>query len=126
MSLDVSLRTPVTTPADECVCPHCKGHGQVGGDEVFTLNITHNLGHMAYVAGLYQAIWRPDQYGYTYAKDLIDPLTRGLAVLLEDRARFELCAPRNGWGTYDGLVSFTQKYLQACKDNSECTVHVSR
>ena len=36
-------------------------------------NITHNLGHMAYVAGLYRAIWRPDQYGYKYAKDLIDP-----------------------------------------------------
>lgn len=126
MSLDVYLHTPITKPADECSCPHCEGHGQVGGETVYDANITHNLGAMAREAGVYAAMWRPDENGMVTAADLIAPLEAGLALLEDDPDRFRAMNPPNGWGSYDGLVRFVRRYLTACRENPTATVVVSR
>ena len=126
MSLDVYLHTPITKPADECSCPFCEGHGQEGGAEVFSANITHNLGGMAREAGEYAAMWRPDENGMRTASDLIAPLEAGLAALEADPDRFMAMNPENGWGSYDGLVRFVRRYLEACRENPECTVYACR
>jgi hypothetical protein len=94
--------------------------------EVYWANITHNLNEMARAANLYQYLWRPDVIGITTANQLIEPLSTGLELLLSDRARFEAFNPENGWGDYDGLVSFVRKYLTACIDYPMATVSVSR
>lgn len=95
-------------------------------DEVYSANITHNLGGMAVSAGLYKPLWRPEDIGAKTARDLLVPLSEGLALLRSDRARFEVFAPVNGWGTYDGLVAFTESYLEACAKWPEAGVHTSR
>lgn len=95
-------------------------------DEVYWRNITHNLGKMAGEAGLYEALWRPDEIGVTKAAQLIEPLGDGLALLLTDPDRFKKLNPPNGWGDYDGLVSFVDDYRKACCKYPEADVRVSR
>ena len=94
--------------------------------EVFDYNITHNLNQMADAAGLYESLWRPDENGITHARQLIKLLEEGLSLLQSDPGRFRKFEPSNGWGTYEGLVRFVQKYLAACMEWPGATVHVSR
>lgn len=93
---------------------------------VFDANITHNLGKMAAEAGIYQYLWRPEELGIFKAEDLIEPLERGLVFLKANRETFEKYNPANGWGDYDGLVSFVERYLEACLENPDADVRVSR
>jgi hypothetical protein len=98
------------------------------GDDrtVYSGNITHNLGAMAGAAGLYGHLWRPDEIGIVYARQLIEPLTFGLARLLDGPDHFKAHNPPNGWGTYEGLVRFVEGYLLACKAYPNATVRVWR
>ena len=107
MSLDVSLRIP-------------------GTEQVWAGNITHNLGAMAEAAGLYQALWRPEDIGCTTAQDLAPFLRRGLAVLTAAPRRFKVFNPVNGWGNYEGLVSLTRDYLRACEEYPHARLRASR
>ena len=94
--------------------------------EVYTANITHNLGRMANEAGLYEAVWRPDEHGYEQAEQLIQPLRIGLAQLQSRRSHFEQFNPGNGWGDYGLLLSFTAGYLIACETWPDAEVRVWR
>lgn len=94
--------------------------------EVFWRNITHNLGQMAKESGLYDAMWRPEEQGWTHARDLIAPLRDGLAELQSDPARFKEFDPGNGWGSYDGLLNFAAAYLAACMKWPDAKVMASR
>ena len=101
---------------------------QVGGEDrtLFTRNITHNLGKMAMAAGIYEALWRPDEVGLTKAHDLIKPLREGLARLKGNRPAYEIHNPENGWGDYDSLVGFVEAYLNGCIEHPEAEVKASR
>lgn len=94
--------------------------------EVYSANITHNLGAMAKEAGIYKHLWRPDEIGVTKAAQLIEPLRAGLALLQSDEARFRPFDAPNGWGRYEHLVPFVAEYLAACEANPDADVHVSR
>lgn len=98
-----------------------------GYTTVFDANITHNMGRMARECGdLYAALWRPDEKGWTHARDLIGPLRDGLAILQTDFDRLQEFNPANGWGNYDGLVRFTAGYLAACERWPDAEVSVWR
>jgi len=94
--------------------------------DVFDYNVTHNLGSMADEAGIYKYLWRPDEIEITKAEQLIEPLTAGLALLESDPERFKKFNPENGCGSYEGLVKFARSYLEACKENPDAEVRVSR
>ena len=93
---------------------------------VHSANITHNLNKMADEAGIYKHLWRPDEIEITKAEQLIEPLRAGLELLKSDPERFKKFNPENGWGTYEGLVSFVQEYLASCEENPDAEVSVSR
>jgi len=93
---------------------------------VFSSNITHNLGGMAAAAGIYDALWRPEETGITHANQLIEPLLLGLALLKSDPKKFEKFNSSNGWGVYENFVPFVEEYLKACKANPDAEVSVSR
>jgi len=95
-------------------------------NQVYRANITHNLNRMAQEAGLYEALWRPEEVGITTAQQLIAPLTAGLERLEADPAYFMTFNPANGWGSYEILLKFIQEYLFACQDYPEAEVSVSR
>lgn len=107
MSLDVSLTAPRPT-------------------EVFTANITHNLTEMAEAAGLYQALWRPEELKVTTAAELMTLLEAGLERLSGNRELFVQFNSPSGWGSYDGLVKFVENYLAACRKYPDAIVSVCR
>ncbi len=93
---------------------------------VFERNITHNLAKMAVEAGIYKHLWRPEELNITKASELIEPLTVGLAFLKAEPKRFEALNPSNGWGSYEGFWRFVESYLEACKEDPEAEISVSR
>lgn len=125
MSLDVYLTGESHT--ESCVCSTCgHQHTRDDVDEFYSANITHNLNKMAQEAGIYKELWRPDEIGITKANQLIEPLTRGLALLKSDPKRFEAFNAPNGWGLYEHFVPFVEGYLNACRENPDADVYVSR
>jgi len=92
--------------------------------EVFSGNVTHNLGEMAKAAGIYRCLWRPQENGYQYAEEIIEPLEKGLALLRSDPERFKKFNPPNGWGSYEVLVHFVENCLQACKENPDAEITI--
>lgn len=123
MSLDVDLM--VTMPTS-----------------VYSANITHNLGAMAKEVKygvnvlqtdqpgeeltLYHILWRPEDIGMIYAKDIVNLLEVGWRILISNPDKYNMYNPPNGWGNYQGLVSFVYHYYNACKDNPEAELRVSR
>jgi hypothetical protein len=95
-------------------------------EEVYSANITHNLGEMASAAELYYPLWRPEEINITKAKQLIVPLAKGLESLIEKPDYYKTFNPENGWGSYDGLLNLVENYLKACIDNPDADVSVSR
>jgi hypothetical protein len=99
---------------------------------VYEANITHNLGKMADAVvldndkTLYQVLWRPDEHGWKFARDISEMLNEGWNILLSDPERFRKFNPENGWGSYDGLVNFVYKYRNACWDNPDAELRISR
>ncbi len=92
---------------------------------VYDANITHNLGGMADAAGIYQALWRPEEVGITQAGQLIEPLMAGLEKLRADPAHFAQFNAPNGWGRYEHFVPFVEKYLEACTRYPHATIGAS-
>jgi hypothetical protein len=113
MSLDVYLVNNT--------CPTCKR-----SEEVFWANITHNLGKMAAEAGIYKHLWRPEEIGIKKAKELIQPLREGLALMESDQERFEKFNTPNGWGTYEQFIPWVRKYLEACEKYPDSEITISR
>lgn len=100
-------------------CPCC-------GTTVFSSNITHNLNKMADAAGIYTALWRPEEIGARVASDLIVPLSDGIDLLETDPSRFERLNAANGWGTYEQFLPWVREVLSACVRNPQARVRVSR
>ena len=113
MSLDVDLM--VTQPVS-----------------VFSSNITHNLNSMAAAIvlsnglTLYQILWRPDEHGLKFANEISDLLDEGWNTLLADPEKYKKYDPPNGWGSYEGLCDFVYRYRNACWDNPDAELRVSR
>ena len=99
---------------------------KIKGKEVFSSNITHNLGEMAKNCGIYRACWRPDELGISKAKFLIPLLKDGLEVLEEYPQHYDRMSSPNGWGLYVHFVPWIKEYLHACEEYPEAKVCVSR
>jgi len=108
MSLDVYLNDPDT------------------GARLYWRNITHNLGQMADAAGIYACLWRPDENGITHARQIIEPLSKGLADMVTKKRKYEEYNSPNGWGMYEHFIPFCADYLQACRDHPDALVEVIR
>ena len=115
MSLDVTLYVKIDT-----------GGKEKKEIELYWANITHNLAEMADAAGIYECLWRPDEIGAKYAKDIINCLEDGLKKLKADPEKYKKYDSPNGWGIYEHFVPFVENYLEACKDNPKALIHVSR
>lgn len=92
---------------------------------VFSVNITHNLGKMAKEAGIYYALWRPDEINVVYAKEIIPVLIRGLEKLRDTPDKFKQLDAENGWGKYEHFVPFVEEVLTACKDYPDAKIRTS-
>lgn len=95
-------------------------------ETVYDANITHNLGKMAGEAGIYKALWRPEEIEAKYAKDIIEIVEKGLVDLKARPEYFEQFNSPNGWGMYEHFVPFVSDYLDALKENPDAEIHISR
>jgi len=114
---------------------------------LYTDNITHNLGDMAVKAGIYEALWRPyrlrdgfkdipqDDYKTEMefennqtirAEEIIPYLKKGLKDLKKRPEYFKQFNAENGWGLYENFVPFVEDYLNACIENPNAVIGVSR
>ena len=107
MSLDFYIR-----------CDHCFS-------ELGNYNCTHNLTAMAAEAGIYECLWHPKDIKITTAQQMIPLLRDGLTKLEEDPERYRKLNPENGWGTYDGFLSFVRSVLSACEKFPNGVIHAS-
>lgn len=122
MSLDVSL---YSVEKKTVTCHYCM-HEHEEQELLYDANITHNLGEMADKAGIYKALWRPEEIGAKYAKDIIKIVEKGLADLKARPEYFEQFNSPNGWGMYEHFVPFVSDYLDALKENPNAEIHISR
>ncbi len=95
------------------------------GEELYWANITHNLAIMAKRAGIYEALWHPEQIKATKASDIIDIVDEGLQKMRVDPHYYEQFNSHNGWGLYEHFVPWIEKYLQALKENPDALIEVS-
>lgn len=121
MSLDISLSEP-----NLIECDHCKKETTYPDFEVFSSNITHNLGGMAGAAGIYKALWRPEEINIKMAKDLIPLLQEGLNKLIANPSYYKTFNASNGWGMYEHFVPFVREYLEACEAHPDAVVDACR
>ena len=96
------------------------------GKELFQANITHNLGKMADAAGIYQALWRPEEIPATKAGELVPVLSTGLIELITHKDKYTAYDSPNGWGVYRHFVPFVESVLSACAEFPEATIKVWR
>ena len=95
-------------------------------ETVYSANITHNLNTMASNAGVYEALWRPEDIGATHAEQLILPLRLGMEMLRNTPDYFRQFNPTNSWGSYKVLLTFVENYLAACGVYPDAEISVSR
>ena len=93
---------------------------------LYRANITHNLGEMAKEAGIYYALWRPEEIDKTKAGELIELLEKGLADLKARPEHFKQFDAPNGWGIYEHFVPFVEEYLNACIEYPEAIIEADR
>lgn len=93
---------------------------------LYQRNITHNLGDMAREAGIYKAVWRPEEIGAKYAKDISEIVEEGLTSLKAQPDYFKQFDSPNGWGTYENFIPFVEEYLYALKKYPDAEISVSR
>lgn len=122
MSLDVSL---YSKEKKTVMCYSCM-HEHEEQEMLYDANITHNLGEMADKAGIYKALWRPEEIGANYAKDIIEIVENGLTDLKARPEYFKQFNSPNGWGTYKHFVPFVSDYLDSLKENPDAEIHISR
>ncbi len=140
MSLDVSLYRNYLVSYDEGKTLEPRR------EELYSANITHNLGKMADEAGLYEALWRPHRLkpGYDIPEDdhkaeweyeeanpvraheIIEIIEKGLADMKARPKHYEKFNSSNGWGMYKHFVPFIEKYLAALKEFPEAQVVCDR
>lgn len=96
--------------------------------EVFDANITHNLNNMAEAVSheFYLAVWHPEDLGIEVAEQLINYLSNGLQELKSKPEYYQKFNSPNGWGMYENFVPWLENYLEACKENPDGEISVSR
>jgi hypothetical protein len=140
MSLDVTLYRNYHVSYDEGKTLEPKK------EEVYSANITHNLGKMADEAGLYEALWKPHRLkpGYNIPKDdhkaeweyednnpvraheIIEIIEKGLEDMKARPKHYEKFNSSNGWGMYHDFVPWIERYLAALKEFPESEVVCDR
>jgi len=107
------------------MCYSCM-HEHEEQELLYDANITHNLTAMADKAGIYKALWRPEEIDAKYAKDIIDIVEKGLEDLKSRPEYFKQFNSPNGWGMYKNFVPFVSDYLDALKQYPDSEIYISR
>ena len=90
--------------------------------DVWTKNITHNLGFMASHipvndSTLYYYLWRPEEIGFNYVnEDYINGIKEAYEYMNNNKETLSKYNSPNNWGTYEDLLNFVES-LKNCLVN---------
>lgn len=84
-------------------------------------NYTFNVSKMYY--DVFKNGFREDLHGVS-AYDCIFILEKAIEKLKANPEKYKAMNPENGWGNYEGAISFLEAILSACKENPKCTVRI--
>lgn len=102
MSYDIDL---VESMCHEC---HC-------GDVVYHSNMTSNVSGMWDDAGIELRLYCYDrEHAGDEARVVAPLLTEAIHKMEADPERYRAMEPSNGWGSYEGTLSFLRKLRDAC------------
>ncbi len=90
---------------------------------LFDENYTHNVTPMWKKAGVYDALYNSDGL---QAKDIAKTLSLGIIDMESKPDEYRLLNPENGWGDYEGALSFLVSFLIACDQHPETIIGVSK
>jgi hypothetical protein len=88
-------------------------------------NITHNLTRMATEAGIYLALWRPEESGIKTAGQLVPILEKGIEDMKARPEHYQSFNAENGWGDYENFVPWLEQLLIAAKEYPFARVRAS-
>jgi hypothetical protein len=120
MSLDFALY------ASRKIKCECGREHEIATTPIWETNVTHNLNKMAEAVGIYEILWKPEENGIIRAKEIIEPLADGIALLKSDAKKYKRFESPNGWGTYDSFIPWLEKVLDNCKLYPDSFIVVSR
>ena len=90
--------------------------------DVYEDNITYNLAPMYYkcidIDGGLKAL------NGMKCKDAIPVLNRAIDDLIENKEEYEKLNPKNGWGSYEGLLKSLKSLRIACLENPSGKVEI--
>lgn len=124
MSYDCSIRGATT-------CPHCNGKLSEEDTELEEIgNMTSNVSGMwdaatKFAGGVCLRDWAYDK---SQRCSEIQPILDMALAYLEDPANEEklrAMEPSNGWGSYEGAVSYFRKIVGACRRHPAGFLHIS-
>lgn len=120
MSLNIYLQDVI-----ELKCSCGQSH-DVPTNIVYEANITHNLTAMADEAGIYQAIWRPEENNFKKASDIFDIVDKGVRDMDKRPLHYRKFNSENGWGTYEDFVPWLEDLRDALEEYPNAIISVSR
>lgn len=91
--------------------------------EIFSRNATHNLNKMWKKAGIYDEVYNSEG---KEAYKVVKALKVGLQKMVENPEEYQELAPSNGWGTYEGALSFLNDIIEACENNPNAEISISK
>jgi hypothetical protein len=94
--------------------------------EAYTESISNSLVGLAIEAELYDSIWDPGSLNTLIAGDLIEPLKKGINILISERKYFSYLEPRKKKGGYNKLLRFAEEYLAACEAYPAAKIETSK
>jgi hypothetical protein len=80
---------------------------------------------MAVEAGIYHALWRPNEHGYTYARDISPIIQNGILKMQKNPENFRRFDAKNGWGTYDQFMPWLIKLYSKLLQYPDAKIRVS-
>lgn len=90
--------------------------------DVYEDNITYNLAPMYYkcidIDGGLKAL------NGMKCKDAVPVLNRAIDDLIENKEEYEKLNPKNGWGSYEGLLKSLKSLRIACLENPSGKVEI--
>lgn len=85
--------------------------------------VTYNLVNMAKACGnLANDLFDIRRMGYTKAGQLEKPYRKALTILLNNRKKFEVYNPKNGWGSFDDLCKVLYEIVEIASKNPNATI----
>ena len=91
--------------------------------DVFGINITHNLNKMWEKAGCYNALYLSEN---KCASEIISSLKSAFLTMKENPQFYTLLESDNKWGTYQTALNSLNEIIEACELNLHSLIKISK